>query len=70
MLNATSTIKVPELCHAVLIFIFEHMQQINLISLLLTLNMYVSVGHRMKFAKQLKCTFSKKAVSLRHVHVT
>ena len=69
-MRSTSTIKVPELYHAVLIFIFEHMQQINLICLLLTLNMYLSVGHGMKFAKQLKCTFSKKVVPLKHIHVT
>ena len=65
-----STIKTPELCYAVFIFNFKHIQQINLIFLLLTLNMYLSVGHRMKSAKQLKCALNIKTVSLKHVHVT
>ena len=39
-----STIKTLELCYAVFIFNFEHIQQINLNFLLLTLNMYLSVG--------------------------
>ena len=51
-------------------FNFKHIQQINLIFLLLTLKMYLSVGHRMKFVKQLKCTLNNKAVSLKHVYVT
>ena len=38
--------------------------------LLLTLNMYLSVGHMRKSTKQLKCTFKNRAVSLKHVHVT
>ena len=33
-----STIKTPELCHAVFIFNIEHIPQINLIFLLLTVN--------------------------------
>ena len=41
-----STIKAPELCYAVFIFNFEHIQQINLTFLLLTLNMYLSVRHK------------------------
>ena len=32
------TIKTPELCHAIFIFNFEHIQQMKLIFLLLTLN--------------------------------
>ena len=31
--------------------------------------MYLSVGHRMKLAKQLKCRLNNKAVSLKHVDV-
>ena len=38
--------------------------------LLLTLNIYLSVGHRIKFTKQLKCTLNNMAVSLKHVHLT
>ena len=64
-----STIKTPERCHVVFSFNFEHIQQINLIFSLLTLNMYLSVGHRIKFTKQLKCTLNNRAVSLKHVHV-
>ena len=37
---------------------------------LLTLNMYLSVGHKIKFTKQLKCTLNNRAVSLKHVHMT
>ena len=62
-----STIKTRELCHAVFIFNFELIQQINLIFLLLTLKMYLSVGHKIKSTKQLKCTLSNKTVSLKHV---
>ena len=61
--------KTKERWHAVFIFKLEHMH-INLIFLLLTLNMYLSVGHRIKSTKQLKCTLKNKAVSLKHVHVT
>ena len=50
-------------------FKLEHMH-INLIFLLLTLNMYLSVGHRIKSTKQLKCTLKNRAVSLKHVPVT
>ena len=53
--------------HAVFIFNSEHIQQINLISLLLTLNMYLSVGHKIKSTKQIKCTLNNRAVSLKHV---
>ena len=52
--GSKSRIKTLELCHAVFIFTFEHIQQIHLISLLLTLNMYLLVGHKIKSTKQLK----------------
>ena len=42
----------------------------NLIFFLLTLNMYLSAGHRMKSTKQLKCTLNNRLVSLKHVNVT
>ena len=58
-----SAVETPELCHAVFICNFEHIQQINLIFLLLTLNMYLSVGHKIKFAKQLMCALNNRAVS-------
>ena len=64
-----STIKTPERCHVVFSFNFEHIQQINLIFSLLTLNMYLLVGHSMKFTKQLNCLLSNRAVSLKQVHV-
>ena len=64
-----STIKTAERCHVVFSFNLEHIQQINLIFLLLNLNMYLSVGHRIKITKQFKCTLSSRAVSLKHVHV-
>ena len=38
--------------------------------LLLTLNMYLSVGHGIKPTKQLKCTWNNMAVSLKHAHLT
>ena len=44
--------------------------QMNLFFLLLTLNMYLSVGHVIKSTKQLKYTLNNIAVSLTHVHVT
>ena len=50
--------------------IFEYIQQINLIFLLLTLNMYLPLGHRIKSTKQLKCTLDSMAVSLKHVDET
>ena len=59
--------KTPERCHAVFIFNFEHIQQINLIFLLLTLDMYLSVGNRIKSIKKLKCALNNRAVSLKHV---
>ena len=64
-----SATKTPERYHVVFSFNFEHIQQINQIFSLLTLNMYLSVGHRIKFTKQLKGTLSNRAVSLKHVHV-
>ena len=65
LLWSKSTIKTPERCHAVFIFNFEHIQQINLIFLLLTLNMYLSVWHRIKSTKELKCTLNNWVVSLK-----
>ena len=65
-----STINTPKRCHAVFTFNFEHIQQINQVFLLLTLNMYLSVGHRIKSTKQLKCTLNNGVVSLKHVHET
>ena len=62
-----STIKTLEICHTVFIFNFEHIQQINLIFLLLTLNMYLPVGQKIKSTKQLKCTLNNMAVPLKHV---
>ena len=53
-----------------LTFNFEQIQQINRIFLLLTLNMYLSVGHRIKSTKQLKCTLYNGVVSLKHKHKT
>ena len=32
--------------------------------------MHLSVGHRIKSTKQLKCTLKNRAVSLKHVPVT
>ena len=52
--GSNSRTKTLELCHAVFIFNFEHIKQIHLISLLLTLNMYLLVGHKIKSTKQLK----------------
>ena len=37
-LQSKSTIKKPEICHTGFVFNFEHIQQINLILLLLTFN--------------------------------
>ena len=48
---------------------FERIQQINLIFSFLTLNMYLPVRHRIKLAKQFKCTLNNRAVSLKHIHV-
>ena len=31
--------------------------------------MYLSVGHRLKFTKQLKCALNNRAVSLKYVYV-
>ena len=59
--------KTPEQCHAVFILNFEHIQQINLIFLLLTLDRYLSVGHRIKSTKKLKSKLNNRAVSLKHV---
>ena len=44
--------------------------QMNLFFLLLTLNMYLSVGNGIKSTKQLKCILNNMAVSLKHVHLT
>ena len=60
-----SAIKTQERCHAVFIFNFEHIQQINLIFLLLTLNMYFSVGHRIKSTKKLNFTLKNGVASLK-----
>ena len=65
--STRSTINTPERCHAVFTFNFEDIQQINQFFLLLTLNMYLSVGHRIKSTKQLKCTLNNGVVSLKHV---
>ena len=67
LLWSKSIIIRPELCHAVFIFNFEHIQQTILIFSLLTLNIYFSVGHKIKFTKQLKCTLNSRTVSLKHV---
>ena len=45
------------------IFSFKHIQQINVTFLLLTLNMYLSVWHKIKSTKQLKSTLNNRAVS-------
>ena len=34
---------------------------------MLTLDMYLSVRHRIKTSKKLKCTLNNRAVSLKHV---
>ena len=60
LLWSKSTIKTPEQCHSVFIFNFVHIQQINLIFLLLTLNM-----QRINSTKKLKCTFNSGIVSLK-----
>ena len=60
-----STIKTPEWCHAVFISNFEHIEQINFNFLSLTLSMYLSVRHRIKSTKKLKCTLNNEAVSLK-----
>ena len=68
MLTVVKTVtKTSERCHAVFIFNFEHIQLINIIFLLLNLDMYLSVGHRIKSTKKLKCTLNIRAVSLKHV---
>ena len=52
-------------------FVFNIKTQINLIHfLLLTLNMHFSVGHRIKSTKELQCTLTYNAGSLKQVHVT
>ena len=57
-------------CHDVFTFNFEQIQQINQIFWLLTLNMYLSVGHMIKSTKKLKCSLKNEVVSLNHVHKT
>ena len=59
-----SATRTPEWFHAVSIFNFVIY---NLIFLLLTLDMYLSVWHRIKSAKKRKCTLNNRAVSLKHV---
>ena len=61
-LRSKSATKTPERCHAVFIFNFEHIQQINLICLLLTLDMYFSVWCRIESTKKLKCTLNNRTV--------
>ena len=61
--------KTLERYHVAFSFNLKHIQQINLIFLLLSLNMYLSDGHRIKLTKYLKCTLNNRAVSLKHVHV-
>ena len=67
LLWSKSATKTSERCHALFIFNFEHIQQINLIFVLLTLDMYLSVGHRIKSTKKLKHTLKNRAVSLKYV---
>ena len=55
--------KTKERWHAVFIFKLKYMH-INL-----TLNMYLSVGHRIKSTKPLRCTLKNRVVSLKHVPV-
>ena len=56
--------KYTKRCHAVFTFNFEHIQQINQIYLLLTLNMYLSVGHRIKSQEEVELdeTFMRAGV--------
>ena len=54
---------------SVFIFNSEYIQQINLIFLLLTFKMYLPVGPKTKFTKQLKCTLNNRVVSLKHVAI-
>ena len=63
LIVSKSAVETPELCHAVFICNFEHIQQINLIFLLLTLNMYLLVGHKIK----LMCALNNRVVSLKHL---
>ena len=63
LLWSKSTIKVPERCYAVFKFNFEQIQQINLIFFMLTLSMYLSVGHRIKSTKKLNFTLNNGVVS-------
>ena len=65
-----STINTPERCYAVFTFNLKHIQQINQIFVSLTLNMYLSVGHKIKSTKQLNYTLNNGVVSLKHVHET
>ena len=48
------TTRTPELCHAVFMLNFKHIQKINLIFSLLTLNMYLSIGGKIKPTKQIR----------------
>ena len=65
LLWSKSIIKIPERRHAVSIFNFEDIQQINLIFLFLTLNNILSVGHRIKSTKRLKFILNNGVVSLK-----
>ena len=47
-------------CHAVFLFDFEHIQQIHLIFSMLTLNMYLSAGQRIKSTEQIKWALNSK----------
>ena len=58
MVWSKSKLKTPERYHTVFTFNFEHIQKINLISFFLTLNMYLSVGHKIKPQNNL-CVFEK-----------
>ena len=69
-LRSKSTIKRIERCHAVFTFNFEHIQQIIQIFLSITLNMYLSIGIRIKSTKELKCILNNRVVFLKYVHVT
>ena len=62
-----SATKTPERWHTVFTFNFEHIQQISLICLLLTSDMYLSVWRRIESTKKLKFTLNNGTVSLKLV---
>ena len=70
MLTMVKVSNTPKRCHAVFTFNFEQIQQIDQIFLLLTLNMYLSMGHRIEPTIQLKCKLNNGVVSLKHAHKT